>query len=187
MAGIIAFTQIHKLPTALSLISAVVIGGVAVAVFSPRTPRLILNFVTGQNPDHNAAVRASKYVLLPDLIERRLWFGAGYSTSDPSKVIFDNAYLTELVELGIVGLLLLLAFLLVVGFRSFGPLRRSPVVDQPVLLSAVLAATVLFSTMATFDVLSFAQLFPTALIVMAVGLARADTERRARLPGSRDS
>jgi len=41
--------------------------------------------------------------------------------------------------------------------------------------------------MTTFDVLSFEQLFPTALIVMAVGLARADTERRIRPPDSRDS
>jgi O-antigen ligase len=187
MAAVIALTQIQKLPTALSLVLAVVLGGIAVAVFSPNTPRLILNFATGQASDHNAAVRASKYVLLPDLIERRPLLGAGYSTSDPSRVIFDNGYLTELVELGIIGLSLLLAFLLVVAFRSSGSLSRSQVADQPVLLTAVLAATVLFSTMTTFDVLSFEQLFPTALIVMAVGLARADTERRIRPPDSRDS
>jgi O-antigen ligase len=178
MAAVITLTQIPRLPKALSLVSAVVLGGIAVAVFSPNTPRLILNFVTGQASDHNAAVRVSKYVVLPELIERRPFLGPGYSTSHPSKVIFDNAYLTELVELGIIGLFLLLAFLLVVAFRSAGSLSQSRIADQPVLLSAVLAATVLFSTMATFDVLSFAQLFPTALIVMAVGLARADTERR---------
>ena len=150
-------------------------------MISPNTPRLILNFVTGQQTDQNVAVRTSKYELLPELIEKRPFLGAGFETSDPALVLFDNAYLTELVELGIVGLALLLGFLLVVAARSFSSLRRVDRADQPIVLSGVLAAVVLFVGMATFDVMSFAQLFPTCLIVMALGLARADGVRRRRL------
>jgi hypothetical protein len=40
------------------------------------------------------------------------------------------------------------------------------------------ASVTLFITMATFDVLSFDQLFPTCLIVLAIGLARTDAIRR---------
>jgi O-antigen ligase len=178
LAVVVGITQVHKLPSALPLVAAMVIGGAAVMAVSPNTPRLILNFMTGQQPDHNVAVRTSKYQVLPELIERRPVFGAGFSTSDPALVTFDNGYLTELVELGIVGLAILLVFLLVVAGRSFVLLQRADRADQPILLSAVLAAVVLFTSMTTFDVMSFAQLFPVCLIVMAVGLARADETRR---------
>jgi hypothetical protein len=178
IAAVVGFTQIHRLPSSLPLLAAAAIGGAAVMVVSPNTPRLILNFVTGQQTDHNVAVRTSKYQILPELLERRPVIGAGFQTSDPTLVTFDNGYLTELVEFGIVGLALLLGFLLVVAARSFTSLNRVAAADQPILLAAVLAATALFTSMVTFDVMSFAQLFPVCLIVMAVGLARADDARR---------
>jgi hypothetical protein len=182
VAIVIGATQAHKLPSALPLVAATAIGGAAVMVLSPNTPRLILNFVTGQQTDHNVAVRTSKYQVLPELIERRPVIGAGFQTSDPAVVTFDNGYLTELVEFGVVGLSLLLVFLLVVAGRSFASRRRVEPADRPILLSAVLAAVVLFTSMTTFDVMSFVQLFPVCLIVMAVGLARADeAHRRDRL------
>jgi hypothetical protein len=180
MGLVYAVTQVDKLPRMLPLAAAAGFGAVIVAVLSPSTPRLILNFATGQTPDHNVAVRTSKYALLPELIERRPWIGPGFSTSDPSQVIFDNAYLTELVELGIVGMALLLTFLVIIAFRALVSMRNAPASDRVILLSAVLAATALFATMATFDVMSFGQLFPTALVVLGIGLARADALKRAR-------
>lgn len=179
IVAVLLLTQMGKLPLALPLIGATIVGGVAVAVVSPSTPRLIFDFVTGRTTDHNVTVRTSKYEIFPQLIERRPFLGAGYSTGDPNLVLFDNGYLTGLYELGIIGFGLFVAFLLVVMGRSLGALNRAPRADQPILLAAVLAATTFFTTMATFDVMSFSQLFPATLIIMAIGLARADALHRA--------
>jgi hypothetical protein len=176
---VMLFTQMGKLPSTLPLIGAAVMGAVAVAVVSPSTPRLILNFVTGQQTDHNVAVRTGKYEIFPQLLERRPFFGAGYATGDPELVTFDNGYLTGFVELGIIGFGLFLGFLLVVMGRSLGAMHRAPRADQPIMLAAVLATITFFTTMATFDVMSFSQLFPAVLIVMAIGLARADALHRS--------
>jgi hypothetical protein len=187
LAVVVGATQIHRIPAGLPLLATAALAGLAVTLLSPNTPRLILNFITGQQTDHNAAVRASKYQFLPELIEQRPVLGAGFQTSDPALVTFDNGYLTELVELGILGLALLLGFLLVVTARSFASLRRAPHPEIPILLSAVLAAVAMFAGMTTFDVMSFGQLFPVSLIVMAVGLARADELRRHGFPESAGS
>jgi O-antigen ligase len=172
------FTQIHKIPVAFPLMATAAFAGFAVFLVSPNTPRLILNFITAQPIDHNVAVRTSKYELLPELIEQRPILGAGFLTSDTSLVIFDNGYLTELVELGILGLAILLGFLLVVTGRSFAFLHRAVPADQPILLSAVLAGVVLLTSMTTFDAMSHAQFFPLCLVIMALGLARVDDLRR---------
>lgn len=179
IAVVVAITQINRLPSALPLAAMTAVGGVAVAVLSPNTPRLILNFITGQQTDHNVAVRTSKYEIFPDLIERRPILGAGFTTSDPELVTFDNGYLTGFVEFGIVGFGLLLAFLLVITGRSFAALHKARLPDQPILLAGILAAITFFTSMTTFDVMSFSQLFPDALVVIAVGVARADARHRA--------
>ena len=182
---LLGVAQVRRLPSAMPLVIAGIIGAGAVALVSPNTPRLVLNFFTGQTTDHNVTVRITKYALLPELVGRRPVIGAGYLTGDPSIVIFDNAYLTQLVELGIVGLTLLIGFLLVVGARPFSKYLEAPREDQPFLVAAMCAAVTLLVTMATFDVLSFGQLFPTCLIVLAIGAARADAlEPRRSAPSS---
>ncbi len=181
LAVVILFTQIRRLPSTFPLMAAAAIAGLGVFVFSPRTPRLILNFITGQQTDRNVEVRLSKYEVLPELLERRPLLGAGYLTHDPLMVTFDNGYLTALVEFGIIGFAVFIAFLLVVAGRAFTSMTRAQRADQPILLSALLAVTVLFASMASFDVMSFTQFFPTVLIVMAIGTARADELHRHRL------
>ena len=176
---LLGVAQVRRLPSAMPLVIAGIIGAGAVALVSPNTPRLVLNFFTGQTTDHNVTVRITKYALLPELVGRRPVIGAGYLTGDPSIVIFDNAYLTQLVELGIVGLTLLIGFLLVVGARPFSKYLEAPREDQPFLVAAMCAAVTLLVTMATFYVLSFGQLFPTCLIVLAIGAARADVRKAA--------
>ena len=177
VAVVIVLTQVDRLPSMIPLSAAVAAGGVTVALFSRSTARLILNFVTGVQTDQNVDVRLSKYSALPELLERRPFIGAGYLTHDPLLLTFDNGYLTTLVELGIIGFAILIGFLLVVGGRMFAALGRAQLSDRPILLSAVVAVTVLMASMSTFDALSFTQLFPTVLIVIAVGLARADQLR----------
>lgn len=190
---VIAVVQVRRLPGSFPLVAMVMVGAAAMAVIAPGTPRLILNFFTGQDTDHNVDVRVSKIEAIPELLERRPAIGAGYLTSDPGVVIFDNSYFTELIELGIVGLLLLIAFLVVVTFRPFGALGIAPEQEQPLLLGGVLAGISLLVTSATFDVMSFDQFLPMCLLLMAIGLARADVLRRAQraapragVPPSRD-
>jgi O-antigen ligase len=182
IAVVVGFAEFRKFPSAIPLIAAVVVGGSALMVISPNTPRLFLNFITFQPIDHNVEVRTSKYAVLPELLEQRPLVGAGFSTADPAVVIFDNGYLTELVELGILGFALLIGFLLVVIGRSFASLRRAEPADRSILLAAVLVGVALLAGMTTFDAMSYVQLFPVVLIVLAVGLARADELRRDGRP-----
>ena len=142
LALVILFTRIRRLPSTFPLLAAAAIAGFALIVFSPRTPRLILNFLTGQQTDHNIDVRVSEFEVLPELLERRPLLGAGFSTHDPAVVIFDNGYITALVEFGIIGFAVLIGFLLVVVGRSFRLLARAPRADQPILLSGLLAVPV---------------------------------------------
>ncbi len=175
---LLVITQLPKLPSALSLLFTLVLGGAVISVVSPQTPRLILDFFTGQTTDHNVTVRTARYAMVPELLNHRPIIGPGFTTSDPSVMIFDNAYLTQLIELGVLGLVVLLGFLLVVSGRPFAMYTRAVGEDQILLLGAMCAAVTLFVTMATFDVLSFDQLFPSTLMLLAIGLARTDALRR---------
>jgi O-antigen ligase len=179
LALVIGIVQVRRVPRSLPLVAMLMLGAAAMAVVAPGTPRLILNFFTGQDTDHNTEVRVSKIAALPELLERRPAIGAGYLTSDPSVIIFDNSYFTELVELGVLGLLLLIAFLLVVTFRPFGVLAIAPREEHALLLAGVLGGISLLVVSATFDVLSFDQFLPMTLLLMAIGLARSDVVRRA--------
>jgi O-antigen ligase len=179
LALVIGIVQVRRVPRSLPLVAMLMLGAAAMAVVAPGTPRLILNFFTGQDTDHNTEVRVSKIAALPELLERRPAIGAGYLTSDPSVIIFDNSYFTELVELGVLGLLLLIAFILVVTFRPFGVLAIAPREEHALLLAGVLGGISLLVVSATFDVLSFDQFLPMTLLLMAIGLARSDVVRRA--------
>ena len=171
-------TQVHRLPSAFPLVVALILGGVLLAAVSPSTPRLVFTFFTGQETDRNVDVRVGKYQRLPELLDRRAFIGAGQGTSDPAEVLFDNAYLTALVELGLIGVTLIVAFLVVMTARCFSSLNRVGARDGPLLLGGLVAGVALLAAMATFDALSFDQFFPMCLMFLAIGVSRADEARR---------
>lgn len=180
LAGVLVlFTQIRHLPRSAPVIATLAVGGLVLASVAPRTPRLILNLFTNPTSDHNVAVRVSKIEFISGFLERRPLIGAGYLTHDRRLVEFDNSYFVFVVELGMLGLLVLVAFFLVVFFRSYGALSAASAEEQPLLVIGAVAGITLLVGGATFGAWSFAQFFPTCLILMAIGLSRSD-EIRAR-------
>lgn len=180
----IAVVSVPQIPRAMPLVGIVIAGGIGIALTAPNTPRLILDFFTGRRTDNSVDIRLERTASIPELLERRPAIGAGYLTGDPSVIIFDNGYFTELIELGIIGLALLVAFFLAILVRCYGTLSIAPEADRPLLLAGVIAAISLLIASATYDTFSFDQFLPTTLLVMGVGLARADLLRRAQSASS---
>jgi hypothetical protein len=166
-------------------------------VVSPDTPRLLLNFFTGVRTDQNVDVRIERFAILPDLIAESPWVGAGYLTHDPGIQIFDNAYNLAVVELGFVGLGLMVAFFFTVIIRTLSAAVRYRRNDSGLLAMGAVAGVSMLLGGATFDAWTFDQFLPTCVILMGLGVARADAmwdrrwlERRvedAGTPGARSA
>jgi O-antigen ligase len=175
----IAVASVRQLPRALPLVGILVLGTIGIAVAAPTTPRLILDFFTGRVTDNSVDVRLNRTDSIPELLAERPIVGAGYLTGDPNVVLFDNAYFTQLIELGVLGLALLVAFLLAIMVRCYGALAIAPDSERPLLLAGVIAGISLLVASATYDAFSFDQFLPACVLIMGVGIARADVLRRA--------
>jgi len=179
LAGLgIALLQVRKWPSALPLgLGMAGLMGIAF-VISPRTARLLLNTLTQPERDPNIVVRAERAAMVPDLMSERPLIGPGYITTDVSQVLFDNAYYKGLLELGVLGFLLLISFFLMCFARSIGGLSRADPGEHPVLIAGALGALCLLIGGATFDAWTFDQFFPTCLILLGIGVGRADVVLR---------
>ena len=78
----------------------------------------------------------------------------------------------------------LVALILAILVRCYGTLSFAPESDRPLLLVGAIAAISLLIASGTYDAFSFDQFLPTCLLLMGVGLARADLLRRAGSPRS---
>jgi len=140
---------------------------------SPETPRLLLNSVTNPGEDQNTTVRLERFSRLPELMEDHPFIGAGYLTHDPEIQIFDNAYNKALVEFGVIGFAMLILFFLsalATTWRATSKAQHFEIVLPAVGVVAVLS---LFAAGATFDAWTFDQFFPSAMILLGVGLGRS--------------
>ncbi|MGH8871266.1 MAG: O-antigen ligase family protein [Acidimicrobiia bacterium] len=183
LAGLgIGLLQVRKWPSALHLGLAVTgLMGIAFMI-SSRTARLLLDSLTQPGQDPNIVVRLTRAEMVPDLMSERPLIGPGYITTDVSQVLFDNAYYKGLLELGVLGFLLLLSFFLVCLARSIGGLSRADSAEQPVVLMGALGVLCLLFGGATFDAWTFDQFFPTGLILLGIGVGRADMVLRNQMP-----
>ncbi|MDH3500043.1 MAG: hypothetical protein OEM97_07975, partial [Acidimicrobiia bacterium] len=155
--------------------SFVALFGIPVIFFvSPDTPRLLLNFFTGVRTDQNVDVRIERFAVLPDLIAEHPFIGAGYLTHDPGIQIFDNAYNLAVVELGFIGLGLMLAFIFTVLIRTLPTAFRHRRTDSGIVAMGAVAAISMLLGAATFDAWTFDQFLPTCVLLMGLGVARAD-------------
>jgi hypothetical protein len=154
--------------------------GVAFAI-SPQTPRILLDSVTRSSQDENTQIRIEQYDQIPELLAPRPILGAGYLTLDPDIQIFDNAYLTGLIEFGILGLVFTLWWFLLALVRCWAAARSAMAWEKVLPISGALAVTALLAGSATFDAWTFDQFLPTCLIVLGLGVGRSDViGRRAR-------
>lgn len=124
--------------------------------------------------DSSSLSRTESYVVAAEIASRNLFFGRGFGTFLPNYRIFDNGYLTALVEVGLAGLALLV-LLLASGVwaalstaYSLAPPRSLARALGTGLAAAILAGAVLLSF---FDGLNFP--ISAALLFLAAGLAGA--------------
>lgn len=152
------------------------------AVISPRTPRLILNSFLNPGDDPNTVVRFTRFSRIPDLLDDRPFVGAGYLTKDPALQIFDNAYNKWLIELGIVGLAVFVAFILACLVMCWRAARIAEPGERILPVAGVVGILCLLAGGTTFDAWTFDQFFPTILILMGLGLGRSALILNRRTP-----
>ena len=191
-----------------SAILAVVVAFAALLVLLPPVPRLaalatlpvavtgifvsahgligtLASFFTGASSDPSVAYRTHDYPVAEAAWRSAPWFGHGpgsWLPSDPLN-IFDNEYLTSAVELGIVGVLVLLVFVACPAIIAIAARRLSADQDLRLLCGALAAAAFVAPVCSlTFDSLSFPMFVNVyTLVIGLIGacsrLAVAEQER----------
>ncbi|MCC3282360.1 MULTISPECIES: O-antigen ligase family protein [Arthrobacter] len=148
----------------------VVMGIVYVAV--PGIAGTVRGMFQSLGNDSSSLSRTDSYDIAVEIASRNLYFGRGFGTFLPHYRIFDNGYLTALVEIGVIGVLLLILVLLAGMWCSFRTARSTAPAGSPVraigaaLAASILAGGVLF---AFFDGLNFS--ISAALLFLMAGVA----------------
>jgi O-antigen ligase len=164
-----------------SAILAVVVAFTVLVVLLPPVPRLaalgalpmalagifvsahgllgtLAAFFSGASSDSSILYRTHDYPLAEQVWQSAPWFGHGPGTWLPADQlnIFDNQYLDAVVELGVVGVLALILFLLVPAIVALGARRRSTNPELRLLCAALAGAGLAALVCSfTFDSLSF--------------------------------
>ncbi len=120
--------------------------------------------------DSSAQSRTDSYAFAWEFIERAPWFGRGFSTFLPIYRIFDNQYLTLMIEVGLVGVVAVLA-LQIRSLLCASTARRLSSDTQIGHLSQALFAAIAAGSvgMALFDGFSFPM--AAGLLFLVMGLA----------------
>lgn len=131
----------------------------------------LAGFFSAGNSDTSIQYRTHDYPVAQQLWQAAPWFGHGpgtYLPADPLD-IFDNQYLDAAVELGIIGILALVVFLVIPGIVALSARRRSKDPDLRLLCAALggaaLAAPV---SSVTFDSLAFPMFVNVYAIVIGL-------------------
>ena len=134
----------------------------------------LASFFTGASSDPSIRYRTHDYPLAEQLWQGAPWFGHGpgtYIPADPLD-IFDNQYLNSAVELGLVGVLALLVFLVLPAIVALAARRWSTTAELRLLCAALAGAGLAGAVCSlTFDSLSFPMFVNTYALV--IGLAGA--------------
>jgi len=151
----------------------------------------LASFFAGASNDPSVQYRTHDYPVAEQLWQAAPWVGHGPGTYIPSNSlnIFDNQYLSWVVELGLVGVVTLTAFLVVPGVVAIAARRATVDPDLRLLFAALAAAAFGAATCSfTFDSFSFPMVVNVyALVVGLTGvccrLAVLEPERaRAAIP-----
>lgn len=181
--AIVAAIVLPTWPRATRNIAVAVTGLGVVAVFV-MLPGLIGAFVSlfsGVSNDPSARSRTDSYELAFQFVAQSPIFGRGIGTFLPKYRILDNQYLLTLIDMGVVGLVALLALFTTAMWCAYRIRQRT---DDPAtrdlaqsLLASIAASTVGF---ALFDGLSF-PLF-AGFVFLVQGITAALWRLEARLP-----
>jgi O-antigen ligase len=153
---------------------------------------ILASFFSGASSDPSIQYRTHDYPVAEQLWQSAPWFGHGpgtYIPADPLN-IFDNQYLNSAVELGLVGVLALLVFLIAPATVALAARRRSMSTDLRLLCAALTGAGLAAAVCSlTFDSLSFPMFVNVyALVIGLVGacwrLAAAEQHVTGMVPAA---
>ncbi|TDU80090.1 O-antigen ligase family protein [Streptomyces sp. KS 21] len=148
----------------------------SVACFKVLVPGLIGTITTLfgsflSNSDSSTQARTVKYSAIVPYLEERPLFGRGLGTFTPDLYFFtDNQYMLTLAEMGLLGLLALLA-LFFTGIHQGGAIRRLATDESDRELGQAFFASALVALVssATFDALSFPMFAGMFFLTIAAG------------------
>jgi len=157
-------------PRAVAAASAVVVFMYAT---TPGLLGTIRNLFLNAGSDDSITTRTSDYDVVADFVRQSPWIGRGPGTLLPTKYLYlDNQYLLSVIEIGIVGLVVVLAYLLTTSFLGRGARHRSTDATTRDLGQAFAAAGIAGAVTAfTFDGFSF--LMFGGFIALSIGLSGA--------------
>jgi len=141
---------------------------------SPGVIRTLTDFFGAGTTDSSVAARVTDYPLVEHSLEHALWFGQGGWTYLPENLldVLDNQFLKTAIELGLVGVLALTAFLVVPAISALVARRRSSDPELRFLCAALTgAALAAFACSFAFDSLSYPMF--TGLYALTIGLIGA--------------
>ncbi len=161
-------------PQRLVMIGALPLALAAVLLSAPGVISTLASLFGAGTTDPSVATRVSDYPLVEQLVQQAPWFGRGGWTYFPDNAfhILDNQFLKTAIELGLVGVVALMAFFLVPAIAAFGARRRS---NDPELrlLCAALAGAALAATASSFTYDSMSYPMFTGLFALIIGLIGA--------------
>ncbi|MCX5054091.1 O-antigen ligase family protein [Streptomyces sp. NBC_00474] len=167
----------------------------SVAVFKVLVPGLI-GTITGlfasflSNSDSSTQARTVKYSAIVPYLKEHPLFGRGFGTFTPDLYFFtDNQYMLGLAEMGVLGLVALLA-LFITGIHQGGAIRRLARTEADRELGQAFFASALVALVisATFDSLSFPMFAGMFFLMLGAGgsyLGFVRREAAAAVPGPR--
>lgn len=159
----------------LAIMTSLLPGLAAVFILFPGLLNTLATFITGASADTSILTRTDDYGMVETMARERPWFGQGGGTYLPADLlrILDNTYLTAVVELGLVGLVVIVVWWFALPVATAVVTRRRARDPRVALVSAAtsagLAATAVSAL--TFDSLSFPTL--ALLQAMVIGLVGA--------------
>jgi O-antigen ligase len=118
----------------------------------------LATFFRAGSTDDSVQARLTDFPLAESLVQQAPWFGRGGGTWMPPNIldVFDNQYLKTVVELGLVGLVALVVYLLVPLIAALVARRRSNDPELRLLCAALAGASLAaIACSATFDSLAF--------------------------------
>jgi hypothetical protein len=187
LAVVVAFTVLIVLLPPVARLTAlcalpVALGGIFMSAHG--LIGTLASFFSGASTDPSIQYRTHDYPLAEEVWRSAPWLGHGPGTwipADPLN-IFDNQYLNTAVELGLVGMVALLVFLLVPAMVALTARRWSTSPDLRLLCAALASAALVAPVCSfTFDSLSFPMFVNVyALVIGLVGACArlATAERR---------
>ncbi len=170
--------QVRRLPhfIPLALVAMLVFG--AAAVMSPSAARSTLNLFWNASDDGSVTARVDRLDDLPDLVAEQPVVGRGWLTNDPLVYLFDNTYSLTLLELGVLGTVMFLTFMISSLARMISMRRHATSSESLLMFAGIVAGFALLAGGATFDALAFDQFLPTCVLLLAMGLSAADSAVR---------